>query len=317
MSAIGRATAGLVAALSMATPTIDHGSASGVLSVRRSGPAELEASGGVLILTSRASPMILVPRSTFTMGSTYDDVVAALADCQTQTPGHRCDATRFSDETPQHTVTLSAYWLDRFEVTVAEYARCVSASRCNALPLGGGAHRFDQPSYPASLVTWEEARAYCAFRGARLPTEQEFERAARGTSGRRFPWGNLYNSRASNHGAYDWSDPLALVGGNPTDGRDGFVELAPVGSFPAGRTPEGFMDLAGNVAEWVDDRYLPHYEDGDPPDPATRRPGSATRVMRGGSYESGPLSLRGASRDEALPSLRRPSVGFRCAKSRE
>jgi formylglycine-generating enzyme required for sulfatase activity len=318
MSALGRTTCGLVAALSMAIPTIEPGRANGALSARsRSGPAELETSGGVLTLASRASQMILVPRSEFTMGSTYDDVVAALAECQAQTPGHRCDATRFSDETPQHTVTLSSYWLDRFEVTVAEYARCVSSSRCNALPLGDGARRFDQPSYPASLVTWDEARAYCAFRGARLPTEEEFERAARGTSGRRFPWGNLYNSRVSNHGAYDFRDPLTAAGGNPTDARDGFAELAPVGSFPAGKTPEGFMDLAGNVAEWIDDRYVPHYDDGSMRDAATRRPTSATRVVRGGGYESGPLSLRGASRDEAPPNMRRPSLGFRCAKSRD
>lgn len=318
MSVVARSIAGLVAALSLATPSLERNVPHGAFSASgRAAPAELEANGGVLTLASPSSRMMLVARSTFTMGSTYDEVVAALADCQVQTPGHRCDASRFSDETPQHTVTLAAYWLDRFEVTVAEYARCVSASRCNPLPLGDGTRRFDVPNYPASLVTWEEARTYCAFRGARLPTEEEFERAARGASGRRFPWGNLYNSRVSNHGAYDWSDPLALVGGNPTDARDGFVELAPVGSFPAGRTPEGFMDLAGNVAEWIDDRYLPHYEGGTGADPAVRRTGSSTRVVRGGSYESGPLSLRGASRDEALPSMRRPSVGFRCAKSQD
>jgi len=90
-----------------------------------------------------------------------------------------------------------------------------------------------------------------------------------------------------------------------------------VGSFPAGRTPEGFMDLAGNVAEWVDDRYFPHYEEGVAPSPAPRRTGGTTRVVRGGSFETGPLSLRGASRDEALPSMRRPSIGFRCAKTRD
>lgn len=318
MNALTRAIGGLVAALSLSTPSIDrtagppHMPASG-----RVGVAEIRMSGAMVTLVSAASPMILVPRSTFMMGSTSDEVVAALADCQAQTPGHQCDAGRFGDESPQHAVTLPAYWLDRMEVTIAEYARCVKLSRCNPLPLGGGARRFDRPNYPASLVTWDEARAYCAFRGARLPTEEEFERAARGTTGRKFPWGNLYNSRVSNHGAYDWNEPLALAGANPTDARDGFAELAPVGSFPAGRTPEGFLDLAGNVAEWVDDRYVPNYEDATDPSARRNRTGNATRVVRGGSYESGPLALRGASRDEAPPNMRRPSLGFRCAKSRD
>jgi formylglycine-generating enzyme required for sulfatase activity len=318
MTAPVRAIAGLIGALSLATPTIDRTEATGSFAAGAGArTAELQTGGAVLTLPSQAAAMILVPRSTFTMGSTEDEVAAVLAECQSRAPGHRCEPTRFSDEIPERTITLGAYWLDRFEVTVAEYARCVAMSRCNPLPLGDGARRFDRPTYPASLVTWDEARTYCEFRGARLPTEEEFERAARGTTGRKYPWGNLYNSRVSNHGAYDWNDPAAMAGGNPTDARDGFVELAPVGSFPAGRTPEGFQDLAGNVAEWIDDRYVPRRDEGGAPDSATRRMVAvgSTRVVRGGSYETGPVSLRGAARDEAPPNMRRPSIGFRCAKS--
>lgn len=335
MNVFGRAVTLLGAAYSLAPPTLhsDAPPRSDPISAKQS-PAEIDVSGGVLTLAANGPAMILVRRSTFEMGSTSDEAVLATAECQRLTPGRRfvgkregfdpCNPGQFAQEMPVHRVTLSAYWLDRTEVTVADYARCVAAARCNPLPLGDGARRFDRPNYPASLVTWDEARDYCAFRGGRLPTEAEFERAARGLGRRTFPWGNLYNSRVSNHGRFDWSDPVRMVGADPTDGRDGFVELAPVGSFPEGRTPDGFLDLAGNVSEWVADLYTPHYEEGDVEDPSlpgsentakTATSNSGTRVLRGGSYETWALSLRGASRQEAPPNVRHPSIGFRCAKS--
>jgi formylglycine-generating enzyme required for sulfatase activity len=274
--------------------------------------AALWASGaepfGVTTLTAPPSGMILVPASKFQMGSTDDELFAALVSCQREPGGQRCEAAVFADETPIHTVTLSAYWLDRTEVTVAEYDRCASMGRCRPLELGQGASRFDRPSYPASLVTWDEARTYCEVRGARLPTEAEFERAARGPGGRRFPWGDLYNSRAANHGRLAW---------DPTDANDGFSELSPVGAFPSGGTPDGFLDLAGNVGEWVSDRYAPRYPTEPVLDPAGPEAASATpaRVVRGGSYESAAPWLRGAARSGAEPSTRRPWIGFRCARS--
>jgi formylglycine-generating enzyme required for sulfatase activity len=130
----------------------------------------------------------------------------------------------------------------------------------------------------------------------------------RGLSGRRYPWGNLYNSRVSNHGrlGIDWSDA-----------RDGFAELAPVGAFAAGRTPDGFLDLSGNVAEWVTDRYFPGYPEGPAKNPVGpgSPPAGSERVVRGGSYRSAAPWLRSAARWREEAGERLPYVGFRCAQS--
>ena len=120
--------------------------------------------------------------------------------------------------------------------------------------------------------------------------------------------GQLPNTRLANHGR---------LGIDLSDDVDGFSELAPVGSFNAGRTPDGFLDLAGNVAEWVQDRYATQYPDAEQTNPQGPEAAQATsaRVVRGGSYESPMAWLRGAARGAYLPSERRPSLGFRCARS--
>jgi len=302
-----RSAAAVWAALALAPPGVE-----GATGLPTRPPAEVplgaDAALGVLTLRAPGSRMILVRASKFWMGSTDDDVMSALVDCQREPGAQRCDPSLFADEIPRHEVTLSAYWLDRTEVTVADYARCAALGHCRPLLLDGGAQRFARPSYPASMVTWFEARDFCEFRGARLPTEAEFERAARGVSRRRYPWGNVYDSHVANHGRLAWTT---------TDPADGFAELAPVGSFPDGRTPEGFLDLAGNVSEWVQDRYAPSYPEGDSVDPTGPAPEAAgpARVVRGGSYENAPPWLRGAARHGAEPATRSPSIGFRCARS--
>jgi formylglycine-generating enzyme required for sulfatase activity len=271
-------------------------------------PAETAVGGGIVHLRSPGSLEIKVRHSSFRMGSGIPDILEAVSDCAREPLGHRCREELFSDELHAHTVTLPAYWLDRLEVTVAAYGRCVALRRCRPAPFAEGARRFDRPSYPMTLVSWEDARQYCRFRGARLPTEAEYERAARGTTGRRFPWGELWNARLANHGR---------LGLDATDATDGHAELAPVGAFPNGRTPDGFLDLAGNAAEWVSDYYATSYSEQSEHNPQGPSLSNATsdRVVRGGHYASGAPWLRGAARSHSDPTDRSPMLGFRCARS--
>lgn len=286
-----------------------------------SSPATTALTGGVARLRAPVTTMIRVPRSTFPMGSTELEVIEAAALCRRDSPtlrravGERdespCAESRFAIELHRHVVTLSSYWLDRVEVTVGAYRRCVELGRCAPLPYLDGARRFDRDELPAAFVRWEDAATYCRHRGARLPTEAEFERAARGPTGRRFPWGETFHRHAANHGRFGW---------DRTSIADGHAELAEVGSHPTGRTPDGFLDLAGNVAEWVNDRFsAPHAAalavDPQGP-PSALAPGATSlRVLKGGSYELPAALQRGAARQPSEGSVRSASIGFRCARS--
>lgn len=255
--------------------------------------ARSEAEAGLLALRSPASSAVYLRPLTISMGSTEEEVLAALLRCKRDTLPERCDETTFTAEVPVHRERVAGLWMQRTEVTVAEYARCVAAGRCAALSFDGGAQRFQRPSLPVTLVSFDEAKSYCAFRGGRLPTEAEFERAARGAQRRVFPWGFGFHGKLANHGR---------LGVDPTDPSDGFAELAPVGSFPGGATPEGILDLAGNAAEWTADAFTPAY--GLPP--------THERSVRGGHFASAPAFLRGAARLGKPPGAREPMLGFRC-----
>lgn len=265
---------------------------------------ERALTGGVRWLLAPRAGRVLIAGAAFEMGSSPEQVLAAAADCRREPLGERCTAEMFANERPQQPVSVGPYFLDRTEVTVEQYRRCVRVGACatpSGLPADG---RFDDPSYPVSRVKWSDARDYCSWTGARLPTEAEWELGARGAEGRRYPWGELYHSRAANHGRF---------GVIRTDPSDGYAELAPVGSLPAGRTPSGLLDMAGNVSEWVADNYA---------EGSTRASARASgptkrsrRVVRGGDYMSGAPWLRGAARGGLPASTRWPQVGFRCARS--
>lgn len=248
------------------------------------------------------------------MGSDPAEVQRALFLCQQEPWADVCTPpdgppvtpprlAHAEDEQPPHDVHLSAYWIDRMEVSVARYRRCVHAGVCAEPGYGPGGTRFDRPDLPVTMVRWDDAVRFCTWAGGRLPTEAEWERAARGRLGRRYPWGSVYNPFLSNHGR---------LAHDPHDDGDGFLELAPVGSFPEGRTPDGIHDLAGNVSEWVSDYYGP-YPEADAENP--KGPGvGELRVVRGGSYVSSRTFIRGAARFGARPSSRSSERGFRCAR---
>ncbi len=283
--------------------------------VARGGPAKARHRAAtkqrVLVLRAPGSPMVLLRSGTFRIGSTPVEVARARLLCQFEPRRADCRNPRvfrslFTDEMRAHKVTLRPFWIDRNEVTNREYRRCVRVGRCRAPGYAAARAWLARDDHPVTLVSWHDAQRYCRWRGARLPTEAEWERAARGLERRQFPWGNVFNPKILNHGRF------AL---DPLDSSDGFAELAPVGSFPQGNTPEGIADLAGNVEEWVADRYEPGYRRGKVRNPQGPTAGD-WRVVRGGSYQSGRPWLRASARDYDLPTKRRSWRGFRCARDR-
>jgi formylglycine-generating enzyme required for sulfatase activity len=223
-------------------------------------------------------PMIYIQAGSFTMG-----------DNQSQT-----------DEFPAHLVELDDYYIDQFEVTNSRYKACVDAGRC-LLPerTRSKTHNsyFGSPQYdkfPVIYVTWEMAQTYCQWRGKRLPTEAEWERSARGTDGRLYPWGADRDCKYAN-----------------TCGSD---DTSPVGSFSIGASPEGLLDMAGNVWEWVEDWYEA-YPGGDIN--ASNDFGQNSRVRRGGSWSSSIDGVRTTIRGKNRPTVSDNITGFRCAISQD
>jgi formylglycine-generating enzyme required for sulfatase activity len=263
--------------------------------------------------------MLAVPAGTFLMGATDEARGAALELCKEEI-GRRqeraCQPELFAIESPQRKVYLAAFSVDRVEVTVGAYRACVRAGACAPEPLLVPDARFLQSTLPITSVTFAEAERFCAWRGARLPSEAEWERAARGTDGRTWPWGNTPRPGASNHGRFETTDELAP---NQTtlirpDASDGWAFLAPVGSYPDGASPVGALDMAGNAMEWTADVY--HEEPpqrGSTVNPRGPRLG-ALRVTRGGSWRQPRMFQRTTARDGAAPETRSPELGFRCVR---
>lgn len=270
-------------------------------------PAPRESSY-IVVRPQKPSRVRLGP-AVFLMGSTPQEVESAIDLCSKEVWGNLCSklTERFKAEGLAHKVKLSAYEIDRTEVTVSAYENCTRAGVCAPPTFARGDLRFDRSDYPVTHVRWEDGGRYCHFMGGRLPTEAEWEFAARGARRRVFPYGNMPNPRVCNQGSRSRDD---------TDDRDGYVYLAPVGALAGCTTPEGVLDLAGNAAEWVSDFYTIDesgfgYGGNDLEDP--KGPVTGTfHVVRGGSYHDAPDALRGAARTFQT-AARSEHVGFRCA----
>jgi iron(II)-dependent oxidoreductase len=205
------------------------------------------------------------------------------------------------NEGPEHIIDLRGFAMNQTEVTSRQYRR-FSAETGHRVPFYSTHPVLGLDDHPAVGLSWSDANNFCAHYGLSLPSEQEFERAARGHDGGRFPWGEAPAdaTRASGGGDVCCTE----------DERDGYPMTAPVGSFPAGNSPEGLADLIGNVWEWTRDYYAP-YEGEAPPDIAQK-----FRVLRGGAWNSDPAKLSATYRLAFDPDFRfAANGGFRCVRS--
>jgi formylglycine-generating enzyme required for sulfatase activity len=198
------------------------------------------------------------------------------------------------DEKPRHRVDLDAYYIDRYEITNELYQRFTKATRRPA-PQFRSQPNLNGASEPVVGVSWHDAEAYCRWAGKRLPTEAEWEKAARGVDGRSYPWGEQWDPGRAN---------------SKESQQNG---ASPVGSYPGGVSPYGAHDMAGNVWEWVSDWYAKDsYTRERPRNPRGPETGS-WKVLRGGSWGYLPYLLRTTSRLSIMPELRNTVIGFRCA----
>lgn len=252
--------------------------------------------GSTQISPIDGAEMVYVPAGEFTMGSDDGD----------------------SNEKPVHTVSLDTYWIDKYEVTNALYKKCVGKGNC-ARPAETKSYTRNSyysnsqyDIYPVIYVSWNDARDYCAWAGKRLPTEAEWEKAARGADGQIYPWGDEWDVRTTRR--LNFSDKNNPTGPSDTFANDGYGDTAPVGSYQNGASPYGALDMAGNVWEWVNDLYDSAYYSTSPRENPQGPSSGQSRVLRGGSFDYLPSSARAAYRGFNAPDYRSSSLGFRCAQ---
>ncbi|MFQ5673622.1 MAG: formylglycine-generating enzyme family protein [Nitrospinales bacterium] len=225
--------------------------------------------------------MILVPEGVFTRGS---------------------DTGGF-DEKPQKETYLDAFYVDKYEVTVKAYnafRRAADYVKPSVPFFQGKQEVLETPNFPVVGVSWLDAVNYCKWAGKRLLTEAEWEKAARGTHGLVYPWGNKFLPKRA----------------NITGDADGYKFMSPVGKFPMGRSVYGVYDMAGNVSEWVADWYDQYYYREAPMINPTGPEKKDTHVFRGGSWDARKVDVRAAKRFAATPGRKDSILGFRCGRSK-
>jgi formylglycine-generating enzyme required for sulfatase activity len=302
----------------------DTGSTGG-LGVQPVQPQSADTGGIPAVLDILRSDTIDVPGGSYQMGTTITEGAEAVREC-TDVWGGLCQISYVEDSSPVHTVQVSTFEIERTEVTYEQYIAFLNfmgprshLNGCDGQPCLATRNEtdtsnvsFDSQTYdvndvinnlPVVNVSWYGASAYCEAIGRRLPTEAEWEFAARGTDGRVYPWGN---------GPFD---PSFAKTNRPVTDNPLEIGKVPVGTYPTGASPYGVLDMAGNVAEWVNDWYSPSYyslpeaSGLDPQGPL----GGTERVVRGGSWDSVPFFSRSVHRQSAVPNSSEPWLGFRCA----
>ena len=213
-------------------------------------------------------------------------------------------------ESPRHTVTLDAFWIDQTEITNAQYHRCVDAGICTepaACIKGEPTYADpDKADHPVVCVDWEDAQSYCQWVGGRLPTEAEWEYAFRGDAGSIYPWGDEFDGSRLNYCDVNCSASHA-----DSDNDDGFQLTAPAGSFSPGASWSGSLNMGGNVSEWVAD-WLGEYAEATTSNPKGPSSGSE-KLVKGCNWFFHPTYCRGAVRASVNPDTRFDYLGFRCA----
>lgn len=236
--------------------------------------------------------------------------------CVAGEPGF--SSTYSAPEMPMRTITLDGFWVDRYEVSVEDYAACVNAGACDTKDFASYQKyticSYGKPGFettPMNCVGWYGAEAYCRFAGKRLPTEAEWEKAARGEDGPSFPWGS--SNASCTKANYSNATNTWCVG-----------STAPVNSYPAGVSVYGAYNMAGNVWEWVQDWYHPEYYDPAfplpdfSPDHDPQGPETGTyRLIRGGSWVSSEGFIRSTFKHYYTPNTATEDLGFRCVRDLE
>lgn len=254
--------------------------------------------------------LVDIPEGPFLKGLSNDYRLIFREKCEklADNPDTECkEEIALKGEIPQKETAVEAFQIFKYETSNAEWQECVDAGSCapidykecsnwtprGLVPFQRVSQELRQPNRPAVCVSLDEASAYCAWKGGRLPQHDEWEKAARGTDAFVFPWGTVWNPLVANWAEQD------LARTSITGKLDGHIETAPVDSLKDGQSPYGLHHMAGNAAEWI----------------APEKDGSLIAIARGGSWLSTPLDLRSTFRQELKPTDRRTDVGFRCAKT--